>query len=460
MDLRLFSPFSLRLDALLNAGTSPSNSSERNKALRTANVICFATLFNTFCFILATALSNNWTFFLTSIGSYFVYCIAYLLMWKKRTLAARILMLGGGTIILYLGTAIGTQETLLPVMLFPISACSFIIFDWKENKLASTFAILPLAAFAFGLVTDFHVPGITPMLEQQSLPVVRFVSVFGSIVTFFGAIAFFRFQIQQRKIEIDSYVQRIRDEQQMQIYAHKMASLGEMAAGMAHEINSPLTALLIRIRKLQKSIPSTPSIASDEQTRVTLDHEIEAIVSATNRINSIIRSLETIAYSGETVAFKNVVLSEIVQNAVDLYSERFRNSKIQLTLQVPEGLDSECSPGQISQILLSLLQNAFDAALLEKDERWVSILAHEKEGTVRIEVVNSGKRIPLSNQERIFEPFFSTKRPGHGTGLGLSISRALAEEHHGKLDWIPDAVNTTFRLTLPKKQPAPSMESV
>jgi C4-dicarboxylate-specific signal transduction histidine kinase len=227
----------------------------------------------------------------------------------------------------------------------------------------------------------------------------------------------------------------------MQMHAHKMASLGEMAGGMAHEINTPLTAIAFRTSRLLQGVDS-------EESKI----HAKKILEITHRIAAIIGSLQVIAHSAESQEFEHADVSKIVRDTVELCYQRFVDSQVSLRLNVPEGLHADCRPGQIGQIVLNLLNNAFDAATGSAGDRWVEISAFEQAGSVAIVVRNTGTPISAVIRDRIFEPFFTTKRPGKGTGLGLSISRALAEEHHGSLDWLPDQPETAFLLQIPVRQ--------
>jgi C4-dicarboxylate-specific signal transduction histidine kinase len=240
----------------------------------------------------------------------------------------------------------------------------------------------------------------------------------------------------------------ISEQQKLIAHSSKMRALGEMASGVAHEINNPLAIIRTKaeiLRELAQEGESTPELIGDTAER------IEATV---DRISKIINGLRTFARDSRDDPFSNSSLKTVIEETVEFCQERFKNHAI--TLIVPEISDNlviECRPTQISQVLLNLLNNAHDA-VFESTEKWVKLEVVSRKDAVDIVVTDSGHGIPAEIQDKIMQPFFTTKQIGEGTGLGLSISKGLVDSHHGQLRLDPKAKNTRFVVTLPKKQPA------
>lgn len=227
--------------------------------------------------------------------------------------------------------------------------------------------------------------------------------------------------------------------------ASKLASLGEMASGIAHEINNPLAIIqtnveLIKLH-LEQPIPDKTEIYNG----------IEKIKTTSERIATIIRGLRTFSRNSENDPFIKAQLSDIVQETLSFCSEKFRNQNIELKIDIPEPIEIECRPSQISQILLNLLNNAADA-VCDLPEKWVYLSAQRHSTHFEIRVLDSGDGIPLQLQHKIMLPFFTTKEIGKGTGLGLSISKGIAAQHGGSLELNNDSANTEFVIILPYKQ--------
>jgi C4-dicarboxylate-specific signal transduction histidine kinase len=238
---------------------------------------------------------------------------------------------------------------------------------------------------------------------------------------------------------------------QSAIYAAKMATLGEMSSNIAHEINNPLAAMLLRAQQLRrllgKEVVDPAAVA-----RGAL--EIERIV---HRIKRIVDSLRLFARDAEKDPMRPESVLQIVGDSVELCAQRFRNHDIELAVDpIAEDLYVECRSVQISQVLLNLLGNAHDAVETQTTRR-VRIAVESTDGAkgqeVRIAVIDSGPGIPPELAGRIMEPFFTTKELGKGTGLGLSVSKGIAEAHGGELWHDRFASQTRFVLTLKRVAP-------
>lgn len=235
------------------------------------------------------------------------------------------------------------------------------------------------------------------------------------------------------------------------IAAAKMATLGEMAGGIAHEINNPLSVIqgyLARIRKVQ-SMYSGPDAV--ERT----DEAVESINGTIMRITKIVNGLRAFARDSTNDPFEPVTIQRLVQDTLALSAERFRNKGVILEIEaVPQGLTVECRSSQISQVLMNLLNNSMDAVLEVPDRsaRRVRIGAVDAGEDVEIFVVDNGPGIPEQLREKVMQPFFTTKPVGQGTGLGLSISKGIVESHNGGLAFSSQPGVTEFRVRLPKEQ--------
>lgn len=229
-------------------------------------------------------------------------------------------------------------------------------------------------------------------------------------------------------------------------YASKMATLGEIAAGVAHEINNPIATISLIAQVLKRSFDTgalTPELLAEQLHRIGL---------CVNSVVKIVGELRDFSRESSQDPFEATALEKVVRDTVGLCQARFLAHGVSLQLpSEPISAIVECRPSQISQVILNLLNNAHDAALLS-DERWVRIECRELETRVELSVIDSGPGVPSEIRERIMQPFFTTKPPGQGTGLGLSISSNIAIDHGGMLILEPNAPSTCFTLTLPKSR--------
>jgi len=223
-----------------------------------------------------------------------------------------------------------------------------------------------------------------------------------------------------RLLLFDDVTQRERMEEQMS-QTEKLTSLGLLAAGVAHEVNTPLAVISNYIQMLAKQMPE-----SDPRHAI-----IEKIVKQTFRASEIVNNLLNFSRTGAAEA-ANVDVNKVVEDTLALVSHPLKTSQIQVVKHLADGLPAvRGSANKLQQVFLNLFLNARDAmpsgGILE-----VRTNAHN--GSVEIEVVDTGTGIPREYIHRIFDPFFTTKASGRGTGLGLSVSYGIIKEHAGKVD--------------------------
>ncbi len=230
------------------------------------------------------------------------------------------------------------------------------------------------------------------------------------------------------------------------VQSEKLASLGETIAGIAHEINNPLTAVLGYATLLEGS----PRL--DDRDK----HATSVIMSESQRAAGLIRSLLEFSRK-ETGTRERVDARTLVQKAANL--RRYQLAQGNIKLQVTRSED-DCTafvcPQQISQVLHNLITNAEQAIPRSRKDGLIRIVtAGRREGGVIITVSDNGAGIPAAARDRIFDPFFTTKRPGEGTGLGLAICHTIMAAHGGTIALVESSVGgTTFALELPAPAPA------
>jgi two-component system, NtrC family, sensor kinase len=223
-----------------------------------------------------------------------------------------------------------------------------------------------------------------------------------------------------RLLLFDDVTQRERMEEQMS-QTEKLTSLGLLAAGVAHEVNTPLAVISNYIQMLAKQMP-------DADPRQSI---IEKIVKQTFRASEIVNNLLNFSRTGAGESV-DIDVNRVVEETLSLVSHPLKTSQIQVVKHLGETLPAvRGSANKLQQVFLNLFLNARDAmpggGLLE-----VRTGAHN--GSVEIEVVDTGAGIPREHIHRIFDPFFTTKASGRGTGLGLSVSYGIIKEHSGKID--------------------------
>lgn len=247
---------------------------------------------------------------------------------------------------------------------------------------------------------------------------------------------------KKTKLLSDLNSQLIQQQEKM-IFSAKMSSLGEMAAGIAHEINNPLSVIVGKVSILNKNILEKKIETPD------LIKGLEVIERTTLRISKIVKSLRSFAHHEKDEIPMSIKLGQIISDTLDLAGEKIKHSGITVKISGDQNLVVKCRPIQISQCFLNLLNNSFDV-LKDLKSAWIDIQILQEDEYCKIKFVDSGPKIPIEVQKKLMTPFFSTKPIGHGTGLGLSISRGLVESNGGELYFDDQAENTTFVIKLKK----------
>ncbi|TDP52756.1 phospho-acceptor domain-containing protein [Bacteriovorax stolpii] len=232
-------------------------------------------------------------------------------------------------------------------------------------------------------------------------------------------------------------------QRQQAIQASKLSSLGEMASGVAHEINNPLTIISALATRTKKNLrdPNVPQEKNEEN--------LDRIIATVDRIAKIIRGLRAFSRDSNGDAFARKRVSEIVGMALELCQEKFRDNGIEIKLELGPEVEIECREVQIVQVLVNLLNNSLDA-IQQFPVKWVKISVSETEEKVVIHVTDSGLGIKKEVADQMMLPFYTTKDIGKGTGLGLSISKGIIEAHEGKFYYRREDSHTSFVIELKK----------
>lgn len=273
-----------------------------------------------------------------------------------------------------------------------------------------------------------------------------------------GRLLIFLDVTEQRQLEAELHLNELQ-----LVQSAKMASLGEMATGVAHELNQPLNNIGLLASRIMRRIP-----ARTDEDRQFCDQKLGRIQEQVERASRIIDQLRTFGRPSQK-ALRPVALAEPVRQAVDMLAEQFSRSDIGLDVDLPTELpEVNADPGQLEQILVNLLLNARDAlrgvdtAGDSPPSKRVVIRAYpdslDGEGpAVALTVQDNGPGMSNDVRQRVFQPFFTTKDPGKGTGLGLSISYGLVQGMRGTLTVESHlGQGTAFTLTLPTANEHPN----
>lgn len=228
----------------------------------------------------------------------------------------------------------------------------------------------------------------------------------------------------------------------------KLASLGEVSAGMAHEINNPLSIVSGKMMLLKSQIDRGQAI---DQTR--LIQTCDAVLKNCQRIEKIVKALNSFSRNSERDPLEEVPIFEIVEELREMISDRLQKLDIQFEILYSHPdlrlSNVRARQSEIMQVLINLINNSIDAVRADK-KRWIKVSISINNENFLIDVMDSGQGIKNEIADRMMEFFFTTKPAGHGTGLGLSLAKQIIQSHGGKLSYLTGLPNTTFRIELPK----------
>ena len=247
------------------------------------------------------------------------------------------------------------------------------------------------------------------------------------------------------------------EKQQVQLMGkNRMAALGQLSAGVAHEINNPMAIISGLIQMLKTEV------SQEKPRKEILDKFLGKIDNASQRVCVIVASLRSFASESDDKPFEEVEVADIIRDATSLCRERLEQHNISLNIrEIPKGTFIACRPSKIAQVILNLLINAHDAVQFRAGDNYVNLSVTQKEdGGVRIVVEDSGDGIPEEIRDKIMEPFFTTKAVGKGTGVGLSLAQGIMQDHLGEIYLDETSKKTRFVLEFPPPRKLFDLKSV
>ena len=319
------------------------------------------------------------------------------------------------------------------------------LFEVREGKVHSKYAIFPSvidgisrAWFATRIGSYPIMINIGRELSSRMGAWYLQVGLESFVVVIFLVVEFFFVRIFLKNSR------RIREQIANLAHSSKLVALGEMAGSIGHEINNPMAVIKLSAEHMREEL----NLSIPNHKMVTM--KLDKILLMSDRISRIIIGLRKFARQ-EPCLLKPVDVKYIIGESLDICSERFRQNSVTLRF-VHEGTTRlvDADEVQIMQVMINLLNNAFDAVANSLDP-WVKIELKYTEKNAVIWVTDSGKGIPIEITDKIMHPFFTTKELGKGTGLGLSVSKGIIDKHGGKLYYDKNSENTRFVVEIPLK---------
>jgi len=248
-------------------------------------------------------------------------------------------------------------------------------------------------------------------------------------------------------IEMQRREQELREKQEQLVQARKLATLGELTTGVAHELNNPLNNTALFLGNAIDHI----ELGATDNGRVV--HDLRRAMQQVCKATEIISHLRTFGRAAP-VSRQPILLRRVIEQALSLLQEQLRLREVEVTVDLgPEEPVVLGNPIQLEQVFINLLTNARDA-VADAPRKAIRISGAVGAGAVEVAVADTGHGIPLELEPRVFDPFFTTKEVGKGMGLGLSITYGIIKEHGGTISvGSPPGEGAAFRIQLPLAPP-------
>jgi two-component system, LuxR family, sensor histidine kinase DctS len=255
--------------------------------------------------------------------------------------------------------------------------------------------------------------------------------------------------------EQENMRKQLEDERVLVAQSSRLSSIGEMAAGIAHEIKNPLTILQGNLSILTRDL-NLNKIDVEK-----FKDKIQTLIKTTQRISDSINSVLRLSRESSSSDHEWIPLAQMIQDPLVLCMEKFRQQKVRLTIDpISEDIEVLCQAQQLGQVILNLLNNAFDATneIKSKPDEEASgpsrllelLLKETSTGGLLISVTDNGPGV--KDPTRLFASFYTTKPVGYGTGLGLSLCKKIMEQHSGEIRYERKDSKTYFTLEIPSSK--------
>ena len=294
-------------------------------------------------------------------------------------------------------------------------------------------AMIPMWGYLIGRIKDYKVA----VKESIEINEKESEGLMESIETIERLNIELQDKVEQRTKELQKALVDLKNSQERLIQSEKLASIGRLAAGMAHELNNPVGAVRNYIQDVLEDIsPKDP-----------LWERLKNVEKATGRCKKIVNALLTFARENKEMRLCNI--NDIIEVTTREAREEILNPSIKIYKNLETNLSKvKLDPMQIQQVVMNIIMNASDAV---KDEGQIVVKTSETFENISVEISDSGRGIPEDIQDKIFDPFFTTKAPGNGIGLGLAISYNIVKRFNGSIQVKSrEGEGAAFTITIPK----------
>lgn len=264
-------------------------------------------------------------------------------------------------------------------------------------------------------------------------------------------------ELRSTNEELHSTNEKLVSTQKQLVASEKMASLGQLTAGIAHEINNPINFISGGVQALhilhQELFEQGAKMSPEElnERRQEIAQLMSSMTNGVMRTANIIKSLREFSSPVDSISDEaRINIHEPIENALVLLARKISDAQIKVDKEFAATSTIKANPSQLSQVFVNLIDNAIFALSSKTGDRNLTLRTFETESDLTITISDNGGGIPEAVQPRIFEPFHTTKDVGQGTGLGLFICYSIIQKHGGSISFVSNSSGTTFEIRIPK----------
>ena len=363
------------------------------------------------------------------IGAFIFTVLGIFLIVKGFYDSARYLVHGVGLIQIYLSADAAGPNSGAEFFYFTSIAIPFVTFGFEEQwkGLLQTFLAVIFLSVQQIVGTGIFFP-IEEFTSTDKLNAMLFVVSYFILV--FSVV---RWQVKRAQAEISKQQDEI-------IHSSNMIVLGEMSAGIAHEINNPLQSLSLQVSILKDGL----DVEHPNYRQLTKMGE------TIQKIGKMVQDLKNMAKTNPQEQPETFKFDKLLEDVIFASSDKLNANGTKLFINGDMGHEVKGHPKQISKVLQSLLNNSVEA-IQHSPDKWIRIEMVEKSSFLQVCVTDSGERISQEVANKMMKPFFSTKNSNKGSGLGLSVSKTIIEKNNGSLFYDNNSPNTRFVILLPRQ---------
>lgn len=305
-------------------------------------------------------------------------------------------------------------------------AMPFITFTHQEQLKATILTAISCSVLIF---QQFAGPGM--LMDQIVVPdedrLIAILFVMSYVLTVFTI----------GRLQLERAQKTLEERQKDLMKASNLIALGEMSAGIAHEINNPLQSLSLNLLVMKEKFSS-----KEFEEHFSINDNL------IRKMGKMVQNLKDLSKDEDREPTEVFQFSRILDEVLIMASDKIRTSKVQITISGNSHLEARGHIIQMQQVLVNLINNSIDA-ISELEEKWINIDIETKGKYLQVSVTDSGKGIPAYIAENMMKPFYTTKSSNKGTGLGLSISKSILSKNEGSLFYDPNNTNTKFVILIP-----------